>query len=85
MKNNKFDKDAGIFCVGIVLCAISVFAVGTLNQQSEMYKNLYNGCKNDPTLSTADCRCLAKCMEKNYKKQMFFNTDESEMCFYKCL
>lgn len=85
MKNNKFDKEAAIFCVGIVLCAIGVMGVGALNQQSEMYKTLYNGCQNDPTLSTADCRCLAKCMEKNYKKQMSFNTDESEMCFYKCL
>ena len=85
MKNNKFNKKAGIFCAGIVLCAISVFVVGALNQPSEMYKTIYNACKSHPTLSIADCRCQAKCVEKSYKKQMFFDIDEAEMCFYKCL
>lgn len=85
MKKNKFNKEAGIFCVAIVLCAIGVMGVSALNQPSKFYKTIYDGCKNNPTLSIADCRCLAKCVEKSYKKQMFFDIDETEMCFYKCL
>ena len=83
MKNNKFDKEAGIVCVGIVLCAISVFAVGTLNQQSEMYKTVYDSCKNGTEI--AECKCLARCIAKNHGKSMFMQTDSDETCLDKCL
>ena len=83
MKNNKFDKDAGIFCVGIVLCAIGGLLIAALNYSRQTYKTVYDACKNGTEI--AECKCLARCIAKNHGKSMLMRTDSDETCLDKCL